>query len=143
MVVSGCWLILWKRGAEEKLLLSHLLKFASNEKHLGISGEVQEKTRVRLEHGNLGKLLPTSNNFREPFQGTTFHTQLINSVSPWNRRIVALNPDCSNVCVLGVGNGTVGKATLETTFGRRRADDRSNSGRVDVHDPPAPILPLS
>ncbi len=60
-LVHGCGLIL-RNGAEEKLVLSHIFRFALNEKLVSISGEVQGKTRVRLERGDPGKLLPKSAN---------------------------------------------------------------------------------
>ncbi len=60
-VVPGCFLI-QRNGAEEKLLLSHILQFALNEKLCRVSGEVQEEMLVRLTHGSPGKLLPKSNN---------------------------------------------------------------------------------
>ncbi len=59
--VPGC-LLIWRRGAKEQLLLSHILKVSLNEQLFRISGEVREKTQVQLEHGVPGKLLPASNN---------------------------------------------------------------------------------
>ncbi len=136
-VILGCWLIL-RNGTEEKLLLSHILKFALNEKLFSISGEVREKTRVRLEYGDPGKLLPTSNNLS--LDDVSYTVGKFGE--SWKRRTVALFSGLFQCLCVRVGNSTVETPT-ETTFCRRRADDRSHSGRVDLHDPPAPVLPLS
>ncbi len=52
-VLPGCWLAL-RNGREDKLVLSHIIRFALNEKLFRIFGEVEEKTRILLEPGAPG-----------------------------------------------------------------------------------------